>query len=75
MAGFVLDAVMTFATKIASTETLLNKAIGMFDVTPQTSHYISLGEMYATSLSSSYRGSGIFCLNFVSSCSLSIFDF
>jgi hypothetical protein len=31
MAGFVLDAV-TFATKIASTETLLNKAIGMLDV-------------------------------------------
>ncbi len=32
MAGFVLDAVVTFATKIASTETLLNKAIGMLDV-------------------------------------------
>jgi hypothetical protein len=30
--GFVLDAVVTFATKIASTETLFNKAIGMLDV-------------------------------------------
>jgi hypothetical protein len=34
MAGFVLDAVVTFATKIASTETLLNKGIGMLDVCP-----------------------------------------
>jgi hypothetical protein len=32
IAGFVLDAIVTFATKIASTETLLNKAIGMLDV-------------------------------------------
>jgi hypothetical protein len=30
--GFVLDAVVTIAPKIASTETLFNKAIGMLDV-------------------------------------------
>jgi hypothetical protein len=32
MAGFVLDAVMTFATTISLTETLLNEVIGMLNV-------------------------------------------
>jgi hypothetical protein len=32
VAGFVLDAVVTFATTISLTETLLNKAIGMLNV-------------------------------------------
>jgi hypothetical protein len=32
VAGFVLDAVVTFATTIPLTETLFNKAIGMLNV-------------------------------------------